>query len=55
VSTYPADLYPGCPCYKCDQEVRDTFYPTRMSLCPVCGSKRCPGAADHRDHQEDAQ
>ena len=23
--------------------------PTRMSLCPICGFKRCPGAADHRN------
>jgi len=23
--------------------------PVRMSLCPVCGHKRCPGAADHRN------
>jgi hypothetical protein len=23
--------------------------PTRMTLCPVCGFKRCPGAADHRN------
>lgn len=23
--------------------------PTRMSLCFVCGFKRCPGAADHRN------
>ena len=22
---------------------------TRMALCPVCGFKRCPGAADHRN------
>jgi hypothetical protein len=22
---------------------------TRMTLCPVCGFKRCPGAADHRN------
>jgi len=21
-----------------------------MPLCPTCGSKRCPGAIDHRDH-----
>lgn len=23
--------------------------PTRMMLCPACGNKRCPGAADHRN------
>ncbi len=57
--TYPADLYPGCPCYACDQAPRveapstplDRF-PSRMSLCPTCGDKRCPGALDHAQHPE---
>lgn len=23
--------------------------PVRMALCPICGNKRCPGAADHHN------
>lgn len=50
---YPAELYPGCPCWKCDSDTWPTVeglgFPlrVRMSLCPTCGNKRCPGAADH--------
>ncbi len=51
---YPVGLYPGCPCYKCDSATWapvgsgfSTLCRTRMSLCPKCGNKRCPGAADH--------
>jgi len=58
--TYPADLYDGCPCFECDQAPRIAAekaaggfgWPDRMSLCPVCGSKRCPGALDHTQHLE---
>lgn len=57
MSTYPEDLYDGCPCFACDQAPRiaaatswiETF-PNRMSLCPTCGDKRCPGAIDHTQH-----
>ena len=47
---YPADLYPGCPCYRCDSQTWRSISGipmARMSLCPTCGNKRCPGAADH--------
>jgi len=48
---YPADLYPGCPCYRCDSPTWTTglsgFAFARMTLCPTCGNKRCPGAVDH--------
>lgn len=57
MATYPADLYPGCPCYACDQapriEAAESWMgrlPNRMSLCPTCGDKRCPGALNHADH-----
>lgn len=49
---YPKELYPGCPCYACDSQTWERvplgFARLRMSLCPTCGNKRCPGAADHR-------
>lgn len=51
---YPADLYPGCPCHVCDSPTWPTIQlgafdvpMARMSLCPTCGNKRCPGAVDH--------
>ena len=50
---YPVDLYPGCPCYACDSATwtdlpgAAPFLRVRMSLCPTCGCKRCPAAADH--------
>jgi hypothetical protein len=47
---YPADLYPGCPCYACDSpnwETAGGVTFARMCLCPRCGSKRCEGAVDH--------
>ena len=54
---YPADLYPGCPCAKCDMatqggstQTKWGSMPTRMALCPTCGSKRCPGSSDHTTH-----
>ena len=60
MSKYPADLYAGCPCFKCDQPLETITFGngetvqilTRMSLCPVCGDKRCPGAMDHENHKE---
>ncbi|AEQ20960.1 hypothetical protein E3_0470 [Rhodococcus phage E3] len=59
---YPTELYPGCPCYRCDSP----SWPTitfrdgeehavgRMTLCPMCGSKRCPGAMDHTQHPKES-
>lgn len=48
-ATYPEELYPHCPCLRCNQpkEDEDGFIFPRMSLCPTCGNKRCPAAADH--------
>lgn len=49
---YPADLYPGCPCFDCDSQTWHTGFALgrmRMSLCPNCGNKRCPGAANHEN------
>lgn len=54
--TYPKDLYDGCPCYTCDSPtwpVIDGFPFDKMSLCPECGSKRCPGAVNHTMHVEE--
>ena len=56
---YPVALYPGCPCYTCDSmtwdqdgfRLRGELLPQRMSLCPSCGNKRCPGAIHHERHQ----
>ncbi len=46
-----------CECHRCIEEKRlgrdiagFGFLPlsmTRMILCPICGNKRCPHAADH--------
>ena len=49
MSVYPEELYPGCPCYACDVATQQEgqLWFARMSLCPTCGNKRCPGAADH--------
>lgn len=47
---YPVDLYPECPCTRCDSQYWPTYNGltfARMTLCPNCGNKRCPGAADH--------
>jgi hypothetical protein len=53
---YPAEFYPGCPCYACDSPTWQTDpafgvfnIRVRMSLCPRCGNKRCPGAANHEN------
>jgi hypothetical protein len=51
MSTYPTDLYSGCPCYRCEspnwREIIPGVPAARMCLCPQCGNKRCPAAADH--------
>lgn len=49
VLPYPAEFYPGCPCRACDAPTWPAGWPgeRRMSLCPTCGNKRCPGAANH--------
>lgn len=47
----------GCDCYHCvsELEVRDPSPNplmgrlNRMFLCALCGNKRCPHAADHRN------
>jgi hypothetical protein len=53
---YPRHLYAGCPCYRCDSptwtRISGLAIARRMSLCPTCGSKRCPGARDHDQHQD---
>lgn len=47
---YPPEFYPGCPCFACDSPTwTNKFGPERMSLCPTCGNKRCPGAIDHHN------
>lgn len=60
---YPADLYVGCPCFKCDQPFEEIVLGngetiqqlTRMSVCPECGNKQCPGASDHNNHGKEWQ
>jgi len=49
--TWPRDFYPqGCPCKACVPEDMDPFsFAAQFHLCPTCGNKRCPGAADHRN------
>jgi hypothetical protein len=47
-----AGIAPSCGCARCDGERRAQLpWPAsicaRMSLCPDCGSKRCPRAAFH--------
>lgn len=42
-----SDVTGGCPCHACDSRVPRASG-KRMSLCPTCGNKRCPGAVDHR-------
>jgi hypothetical protein len=43
---------PACWCYACNADKTDSatglpFTLTRMILCPTCGNKRCPHAAEH--------
>ena len=50
-----------CWCERCDRELppkpgAHRFFahrPIRMNLCPQCGDKRCPRAADHRNGCQD--
>lgn len=49
---YPVDLYAGCPCHRCESPNWEMvtglgFAMARMTLCPTCSNKRCPGAVDH--------
>ena len=37
----------ACGCAACDRAVN--LFPSRMSLCPRCGDKRCPRAENHRN------
>lgn len=37
---------PECPCAACDPGMLQR-YPSRMNVCPDCGNKRCPKAANH--------
>lgn len=40
---------PSCSCARCDpgHAFGGTLIASRMSVCPVCGNKRCPKGADH--------
>jgi hypothetical protein len=43
-----------CQCAKCIPEANERIdgMPVRFSfmiVCPICGNKRCPKAADHRN------
>jgi hypothetical protein len=47
----PADQ-PECPCAACDPGLvlpgdSPIWFPSRMNVCPDCGNKRCPKAANH--------
>lgn len=37
----------ACWCATCDRKAH--LFPSRMSLCPKCGDKRCPRAEHHRN------
>ncbi len=41
-----AEAVPACQCEACSP---NTFGNMRMILCSICGNKRCPHAADHRN------
>lgn len=47
----PVERDPECPCAACDPGLildgKPTGLPSRMSVCPDCGNKRCPKAANH--------
>ena len=41
-----------CPCRRCERERHDTVHGipsemTHMTVCPICGNKRCPHAEYH--------
>lgn len=44
-----------CQCIRCCREKKTSgphgwpIETTRMTLCPICGNKRCPHATDHRN------
>lgn len=44
-------LRSDCPCAACDPGLildgKPTGLPSRMNVCPDCGNKRCPKAANH--------
>ncbi|HEX8610216.1 MAG TPA: hypothetical protein VF800_02925 [Telluria sp.] len=40
------DALPGCHCATCHPH---ELFPNRMILCAMCGNKRCPHAANHRN------
>lgn len=48
---YPEEWWPhGCPCLECVPADADPLsFVAQMHLCPHCGNKRCPGAANHNN------
>jgi hypothetical protein len=43
----------GCHCLQCEKEREDGLevipaWYSRMTVCAICGNKRCPHATDHR-------
>lgn len=53
---YPAEFWPaGCPCKACLPVDTDPLaFAAQMHVCPWCGNKRCPGAADHNNRCSDS-
>lgn len=47
VTKIAAASAPACWCAACDSAASPFGMPTRMSLCPKCGDKRCPRAQHH--------
>jgi hypothetical protein len=47
VTKIAAASAPDCWCAACDSAASPFGIPTRMSLCPKCGDKRCPRAQHH--------
>lgn len=47
VTKIAAASAPACWCAACDSAASPFGIPTRMSLCPQCGNKRCPRAQHH--------
>lgn len=39
----------SCHCQACEPQGNGFDTPMRMILCAICGNKRCPHAADHRN------
>jgi hypothetical protein len=47
---YPEEFWPGCPCAACVPPGSDPFsFHAQFHVCPQCGNKRCPGAANHEN------